>query len=202
MIVDKLIGLILNSIDTELGLDSEKREQVEFGLKCLFTVVTSYSLIIVSSIVLRLFPGALLVAIAVGILRSFSGGAHASTSLHCAVIAVFYTNSLAFLSRILARNLTETWLFIAAALTAVLGVVLLLLYAPMDVPEKPINSPKRRFRLRLLSIVSLLIVIVLLLFVKGEHGYAMLLGLGWQLFSLTPCGERFAKLLDRGLRRL
>ncbi|HHV44934.1 MAG TPA: accessory gene regulator B family protein [Firmicutes bacterium] len=94
--MDKLAHWIVENIDREFQLDADKREQVEFGLKCLLTLLLSYTLIIVSSWVLGLFPGALIVAGALGLLRSFSGGAHASTSLRCAVIAIMYTNSLAY----------------------------------------------------------------------------------------------------------
>ena len=196
--MDKLAHWIVENIDREFQLDADKREQVEFGLKCLLTLLLSYTLIIVSSWVLGLFPGALIVAGALGLLRSFSGGAHASTSLRCAVIAIMYTNSLAYLAQVLSR-LEPLWLHIFVVGVAGVGLGLLLKFAPVDVPEKPITDPMHRKRLQWLSVVSFLVAILISLAVESQYSYAILLGLCWQLLSLTPAGELLARLLDQGL---
>ena len=72
--------------------------------------------------------------------------------------------------------------------------------APIDSPNKPIRSPEKRGRMRRGSFLVLAAAFLFAFFFLIRNsgcGYALLLAVLWQAFTLTPPGIAFIGLVDR-----
>lgn len=124
----------------------EKAEQIKYGLYVFITDTLKLCAILLTATALGQFKFALLASIVFSITKSNWGGVHAKTQLGCVITHftfIFGTVYIAQAVRIMYLNIV---------LFAVAGV-LIFLYAPADLPSKPIISLKRKKELRIRSAV-------------------------------------------------
>jgi accessory gene regulator B len=186
---DKISGYLAR----ELNLTEAQAEVVQYGLLSLAATLVNLTVIVIISALLGVLREALVTSCAMMAFRKVSGGAHCTTLHGCVitgtvviVIISLATGSLApWLGGSLPLLMTPPLLMLAAAW----------LYAPADVPQKPISSPVQRSILRALSLLFILIWAGAGLYLWSKQ-YSVLvyyysganLGLLWQALALTPAG--------------
>jgi accessory gene regulator B len=83
--------------------------------------------------------------------------------------------------------------------------------APVDSPNKPIKTDKKKRRMRrgsfiTLSVYFVLSILFLLLSLKyhnrGSLGISLLFGIIWQIFTLTKFGFYFLKKIDFSVNKI
>lgn len=172
----------------ELNYPEEKRDIISYSLDTLFLFFTGYITILLIGWFMGI-PGAVLCTLLSGdILRKFSGGFHLSTPYRClALTTVMY--------------ITVSWLSVHAyaiwGAESVYRFVLFILcfacfiivrkYAPVDNPAKPIVSVIFRKKLRMASIL-VVIILSFLVVVFNDRFIASSItgGLIVQSFTLLP----------------
>jgi accessory gene regulator B len=176
---------------------------------CLYLIKT-YGHILISLFVILLISFMLNVATWTGIiiitsmiLRAFSGGAHSKSKITCTLISLVYpigcglliNNFIPFSSGIVIT---------ISLIMFILGLFVLITYAPADTPQKPIISLEFKRQLKKKSIVFLTVMelaLIILYGIKFEYfyqvGLSILCGLTWQLFTITPVGYYSLRLLDK-----
>jgi accessory gene regulator B len=188
-------------LGNRLGLTSEEEELALFGLQTLIYPIISFLLVMITGHIFGCLWHSFIVFAAMFLLRVFSGGAHCSSPLTCSIIGTVVVVFLGKLGALTAPLFNSANLSLLVVFGAVLCLLINWRLAPVDSPAKPINDFNHRKKLRLLSMLTVLVITafqLLLLFYKPILSIvlAVSLGLWWQTFTLTKAGHRFAILAD------
>ncbi|MDA8233439.1 MAG: accessory gene regulator B family protein [Clostridia bacterium] len=187
----------------ELGYDDDKREVLQYSMTILSTTILGFLAIGLVGALVGVAGLALTAGLSAGILRAYSGGAHATSPIRCNVVGVIIFIGIGLVAKYLNGWVEPLWLVIPIAL---LGFGSIYLYAPAEAPGKPIQSMLKRATFRRISFS-------LMGFWTGIAGFlavnsmaldgflvASALGICWQSISLTPAGHGLIGFLDKGLQ--
>ena len=204
---DKLTVRLSQVLAQESGQD---QEVLLYSLTLLKSSLMGYGLLFLVSFIFGVWQYALVAAVTASLFRVFSGGAHASTPRNCSIIGLTLFTIFGLIADSIPPIVDRMFLTGPILVLVVLGFVVFYLYVPADTPGKPINSYAQKKYLRGISF-SLLVVWSGAVFygVRTFVGYpldnyvvATLLGLSWQVFTLTPLGYSFNESLDTFLKFL
>ena len=140
-----------------------------YGLEVLISTAFSFLTILVIGLLFSaLFEAVFFLSVLV-VLRRFTGGYHAKTYIGCNLsCSLLFITSL-FLNRVLSFNL------VALIIIHFLGLIIILLIAPVENINKPLSLSKRRVNKKRAVIACLaLSMITILLFVIGSKFYSIL----------------------------
>lgn len=133
---------------------------------------------------------ALTAAITASLIKIFSGGIHATCFRNCSLTAVTVFAGIGLVANYLGSELGESLLILLWGILLI-GSLLIYLYAPAGIKEKPIKSVQKRSKFKIYSFIVFLSFLVLyyILYFNGINKsliLAGLLGISWQLFGITP----------------
>ena len=204
--MERLARKLASNISRSLDYDDEKERVIAYGLIAMIQVAVTVILVFAIGLIVGAPVEALIICFSVSILRKYSGGAHAGTIEECTSISVIYCVAFALMSRRLLLPVLNTY----SMLTIVI-IVYLLSYtaifklAPVDSPNKPIKTDKKKRRMRKGSLITLSVYFVLsILFlllsfkynITNSFGISLIFGIAWQIFTLTKLGFLFLNRVD------
>lgn len=193
---EKAVHIISDYLARELGMAERDRDRVRFGLEMLISTLISLTSSLVLAMVLGLLKPVIFVLISGAVLKMLAGGVHFNTVWECAFTTSIFTNFLAFLASRSGGVIYSNWqvYFVISALYILLS---LLIWAPSDVPQKPITE---RREIRLFKITSIIVAMVilgisyLLIYLFDTRfiiiSAALILGLIFQAFAINPLAYR------------
>lgn len=210
--MEKLARKLAADVSLALGYDAEKEAVVAYGLIAIIQITITTLLILIFGILIGAPVEAMILCFSVSIFRKYSGGAHARTAEICTCFSVFYCVAMAVVSKKLLAGICPPVLLGPAVILVYLCAFLIVgRVAPVDSPNKPIRTEKKRKRMRKYSFVILsayLTVSIVFLIFSGRSeilrswAISLLLGVAWQTFTLTYSGSQFiAKMNGIFLRR-
>lgn len=204
--MEKLARKLACNISSALGYDDEKEAVVAYGLIAIIQVSITVLMILIFGILVGAPAEAMIICFSVSILRNFSGGVHAKTAEICTCFSTAYCTVTAVISK---KLLTEIYnpVIMAVGLIVIFGLSFLIVYkfAPVDSPNKPIRTEKKKKRMRrgsfiILSAYFAISVILLVLSYRNEifksYGIGLLFGVSWQIFTLTYLGSLFIEKMN------
>jgi accessory gene regulator B len=154
------------------------------------------------ALLLGVFPGTLACLITVALFRHTAGGAHSNSPWRCAVVTIAVFPLMALLAAHLSP-LKQLYVDILIALSTITGFITISLLAPVDSPSAPIISPARRKKLKILSLlVMMLVTITLIILRQSTWVYAkeitlcLTFSVLWVSFILSKPGHRVMALID------
>lgn len=151
--MEKLAEKIKNAIcKNNPGLTLEQGATIKFGLECILNETSKIAIYLVIFSALSL-TGYFLIAVAFfGISRIFAGGYHADTYLRCFLLTLF------ILSLGIITGSQFGLPFAARIFLELVSIIIALVFAPVDHPNKPIISVERRKRFKYLSVAVFIIL--------------------------------------------
>ncbi len=187
---------------SELDLTPDQEAIAVYGLQTLLYPAMGFLCFCLAGWLLGCLAATVAVVLAAFLLRLFAHGAHSRSPLTCALTGLIMVPALGKAAVLAAPLFTgaELSLLVTLGFLMVIGAVWRL--APADDPAKPVTSDEERRRLRLYSLLVVLLMAAgqLGLLLTGRQAYPVVLaisfGLWWQAFTLTGTGHRFAVLLD------
>jgi accessory gene regulator B len=206
-LAEKIAIRIGNNAKLFLKVDEDQEQVIVYGAINLFQVIFAFLWVIIAGVFFGVLYEAVLFTVTVGILRKYSGGAHASSPSRCIIIGTI----LAVLAGIIINNV----LYIANNYIVLLISVVFMIFsfmivaknAPVDSIKKPINNieMRKQFRKKSIIVLSIYSIIIMILFILNkkylELHYIKLmeiisLGVLWQTITLTKNGIRFLNKVD------
>jgi len=131
-----------------------------YGCQIIIGGINKFLLLITLGILLNILPYLILTTISFVSLRIWSGGLHFDSYSKCAYISLLSFTIMALLAKYIYISTIPTILIFLIVL------ILILLYAPVEHPNRPIkNNEKVKFKL--ISIFSLLILLLVILCVNN-----------------------------------
>jgi accessory gene regulator B len=197
----KLTNRLTGYLEKELNLTRDQVQVINYGLLSLAATGLNLLVLLILGALLGVVRESLFIALVVMALRKTSGGAHSDTLPACIATGTTALTACALITRFYGAALSSSPLFLAAAPAAALLAVCL--YAPADVPQKPIKSPKQRRILRFLSFLFIAVwtLLGIYLWLGGKpwlYYYAGgNLGILWQTLMLTPAGYHLMRQTGR-----
>jgi accessory gene regulator B len=193
--MEKLAQIIANKISSELSFDEEKKEVITYGLIAIIQGIITIFLISVIGIIFGTLIEALLICLSVSLLRKYSGGAHASSIEICTALSVVYCTVFSILCKYILVSLLSTNILIVILIT-VFFISFFAIYklAPVDSPNKPIKTEKKKARMRkgsyfILTVYLIISFAFLLLGLRynnfNSYFLSIIFGISWQVFTLT-----------------
>jgi len=185
------------------GQDTEKEDILTYSLEILIINTINITL----TIFLGFFTGVLkstIACLAVAFLfRHTAGGAHCASALRCAVVTVLLFPSISLFSQFLSKILSTCYLSSINAVVISISAWFFAYLAPAANENAPVISPKRRTKLKLISIAVYITVSTVTLFLY-KHGYielctytSIVLCILWCVFIMTGPGKILFGYIDK-----
>ncbi|MGI5840128.1 MAG: accessory gene regulator ArgB-like protein [bacterium] len=203
----KYARLAANYIDLKVHLSQEKKEIITYSLDILSSSAVNifFSLLIASLFGVVVYTA--LIMLVSAFMRYFSGGAHCTTSGRCIMAGALTTPLLGLIASRISISLidcSKQTLLIVCMVIFAFAYFSILLWAPADTPGKPISTKLEKTLLRRVSLfcTTLLAVICSLIIFLPSLSFLLLflapilIGVGWQSFSLSPLGYMVVHSLD------
>ncbi len=125
----------------------EKAEKIEYGLYMGISDISKVIALLIVSIPLNIFLLVFTAILSAGLLRLFLGGIHSKTQIGCLISYFLSIYGSVYLSYIIPMKINIIIFIIVYTLTY--------LYAPADLPSKPIVSNNHKRKLRLYGFITL-----------------------------------------------
>jgi accessory gene regulator B len=155
------------------------------------------------SLVLGVLLPTLIITVTFASLRMLAGGYHMDTYGKC----IFVSLGLFIVSSLVANYTYANWqgvhIILLILVTFILGLYVLIRYAPKDTPNKPITSPDEIRKFKRLSIMYLFVwgAVVSGLAFLALYLYVLSLcfGILLELFAISPTGHKFFDAVKKGM---
>lgn len=154
-----------------------------YGFELLLSSLFSTCLIIVSGLIIHKILETIAFLVVFIVLRSYSGGYHASKYFVCTIVTLCVYASVMAASSLLAVN------YLAFVILCILGIVPLSIWAPIENPNKEISQKRKRIY-KVISIVLFLSFVlfgVLILPHFSETGCTVFYTLCADIILMLPC---------------
>lgn len=192
---------------TVLKVDEEKEKIIVYGAIGLIQILWSILWTTLIGMIFGVVYEALLFSIIVGMLKRYSGGAHASSPGRCIVIGVAAATASGLLIQLLTNREAVGLIIMLGILCFSTSFFVIAKKAPVDSSSKPIRSTRMRQRLNHTSKVILICYIISMLCmlflykVFSKECYLSIyicIGFGtlWQSVTLTKCGIKILNKVD------
>jgi len=189
-------------IARELDLPAERQEVIEYGALGLLSQSLSIFLLLLCAYILNMVKEVLILVFCSAILRNYSGGAHCSSPLRCALLSVIAVPLLVVISKFI-YGLGPVIYIITIILISLISICIYYIYSPVDSPSKPIRNKDKikrlKFRSVVLSLFFLGLSMFLLLINHGQTSVLITLGVFYQAFTLTMFGHLYVGFFDKTL---
>lgn len=209
--IEMFSKFIASNISKNLSVDNEQEEVIAYGAFALIQTMISILSVAVFGIIFDVLLESLLISFSAATLRKFSGGAHATAPMSCALIGMFVFGVQALFVKhfIINFSLTHLLLIMIAAFTFVFYIMFK--YSPVGSANKPLKKEAVRRRLKRQSIsyvIFLLLVNVVLtaIYIKTKNicfvsaASCITAGIVWQSVTLVSLGHLIIETLDKALR--
>ena len=151
--------MLLNSLSEKIAdflfADSNDYplEVYVYGIKLLISSIIGMCVISAIGLFTGYFPQAMIYIVTLSLIKSFAGGYHANTYLKCNTIFVISFLFSIFMYRVLIK-MSESGIFITIGLIFVVTLLTLILFSPVQHPNKKIE-PCDRKKYKIISIIML-----------------------------------------------
>jgi accessory gene regulator B len=183
---DELFNKISNWVTDQIyatipGVGPEKREIIEYGAYMVISEISKIVLLLVIGAFLGLFAYAAASILIFGLLRMTLGGVHARTQWGCII-----SYSCIVYGPIVLALYTNPNKFVLEGIVIPLAFVIAYLYAPADLPVKPVVSKRQRRRLRVTGFLLLAVLFTAAQFTDPEWFKLIMFMVFIQNLMMTP----------------
>ncbi|MDD3653685.1 MAG: accessory gene regulator B family protein [Desulfotomaculaceae bacterium] len=198
-----------NYLTDKARLSPEKEIVLTYVIEVLVINLFNVFISLMVGMLLGVFPGTVAGLFTMALFRHTAGGAHSNSPLRCGVITIAVFPLIALLAEFLS-TIKQPYVDILSFLAVLTGVVAILLLAPVDSPAAPIISPSRKKKLKILSLIFMLLLAVILI-AQRQSSWAfarqiqlsIVFSIIWASFLLSKQGHQMFLLIDKmHLRKL
>lgn len=206
--VEKLSNIIASKISAKLSIDSDHEEVLAYGAFALIQTILSILVIIIFGAVFDVLIEALVISFSAALLRKFSGGAHATSPMRCALSGMVIFGGLSLILKYFVINVEFLYLIVAMIVAFAFVYYIMFKYSPVGSVNKPLKNEKTRKCLKIKSIkfVSCLVivnVILIITYLKTKNTVLLSIaicistGVMWQSITMVSLGHLIIDLLDK-----
>lgn len=171
----------------------KNRYEYYFTLQSIYNIIAELIIIMLIGILTGTFLSIMVVALSLAVLRRSAGGYHVDSLSACTVVTVGQFTVISLIVHYTIKAWSTSTIVSIVAAVFILGIPLLIIYAPKDMPQAPITRSYNIKRLKIRSIIILMVWAAAMVFaaIYDLHEYALAssFGIALELFSVTPAGK-------------
>lgn len=178
---EKFLNSSINILQKQYNYDNDTLDRVKYGLEVIYINVTKISVILLTSLLFKIFKETLLLILFVNFIRMFAYGLHAKKSWHCYVSSIlcFVLLPLYFINTKID--------ILQKIIISILVLISIIFFAPSDTEKRPLINAKHRKKLKYNSILVASIYIILIFIIKDQYfSNLILLSLIIQSMLINP----------------
>lgn len=168
--------------------DDDKLAEIRYGLEGIYLSFTKLIVISIITILLNLFFEMIIMMIVFNILRATGFGIHAKKSIDC-----WISSTLIFIL----FPLLSKWIILPIWLHIVISIIFLIMiaiYAPSDTVKHPLIYKKKRIILKIVTVISTLILIIISFFTNPIISNLILFGILTEIIVIHPITYKICDL--------
>lgn len=211
--IEKISKKIAGQIALKLEMDQDHEAVLAYGAFAILETVWAILLVSAFGVLLDVWAEALIISFTTAMLRKYSGGAHATSPNRCALIGTLAACGLAVMINRINAYVDDGVLLVLGSIGFMLVYYVMVRYAPIDTPQKPIKREETRKRLKRKSMYTIHLFLGFTFLLIGGYlktgnenllNYAIAVGVGlvWQGMTLTPMGRFIIHQLDMILQKM
>lgn len=191
--IDKLCGFLTQKIrDENPEIDEDRAEIINYGIQLIIGEIPKIFIMISIAFLFGIGKEALISFLLIFPYRRFSGGFHLKTHIGCIICTTLMYCGDALLAMYF--PLVGIAKYIAIASIWIFGMLMCYKYAPADTENLPILTKKERKQKKILSYISLTIMLVVSLLVQDKLISSIIVyGMFIQTISITRIAYRITK---------
>lgn len=153
----KILSSFENWLKKSGNYNNVKIEEIIYGVEAIYVLVTRTILFLIINIFLGTLKEFFLFLFFYSIIRSFSYGFHAKSSFVCIILSSFGFVLIPYLSKFVVFSLEFKIFFL------IISLISFILWSPADTENKPIVSKALRLKLKIASIIVLLLYSIIII---------------------------------------
>lgn len=157
---DLFVNNSFNFINHHKKLDHYNQVKIKYGLEVMYHVVTKTFVIFLLSFIFNITFYTFCIFIFYSILRAYTHGIHSNNNLICWAVSLTTYVLCSFMAKYLAFN------YFSIITLSFISLISFILWSPSDTPGRPLINSKVRRKLKIKSIITLLLEIMLLTLFK------------------------------------
>lgn len=153
----KILSSFENWLKKSGNYNNVKIEEIIYGVEAIYVLITRTILFLIINIFLGTLKEFFLFLFFYSIIRSFSYGFHAKSSFVCIILSSFGFVLVPYLSKFVVFSLEFKIFFL------IISLISFILWSPADTENKPIVSKALRLKLKIASIIVLLLYSIIII---------------------------------------
>ena len=206
------IEKIALNLSTRLGNKLDKGEEekaiLNYGLFIIMHTFIGIIITLLVGLITGMLIEILLITITSALFKRYTGGVHASTPEICLIIGVILSLILSILCRFIVINIDINKIVFAGMIIIAFSYYMIYYNCPVSSKNKPLKNEKTRKKLKkkafiLLNIYTILLIMLYLIYyilkisIVKSIITSFILGIFFQMSSLTNIGSKTINLLDK-----
>lgn len=184
-----VLNNLINNISKYKDYNNTKLKEIKYGLEILYLTITKFIVISIITILLGIFKEYVLLFFLYGILRISGFGLHAKTTKNCYIISIITYILFPFLIKYMPYN------DLGAIILSCISFFTILLFSPADTEKRPLINKKKRTILKLITLFSTIVYIILIFIIKSQYYKKILLfSLTLESLAINPISYKFLGL--------
>lgn len=182
------INSSFNFINKHQELDHYNEVKIKYGLEVMYSFITKTIAILVMSLIFGFIFENIFVLICYGLLRTFAHGMHARSNKNC---------WLSTMTTYLLTGLFCKYVHLSKSIlifTSLLTLLVVVIFAPSDTIYRPIRNKAKRIRLKIFSIISVLLLSTLLLYSNFSYKNSIVVAFILCVIAINPITYKIFKM--------
>lgn len=185
---DRIKNYIFNLFSKTKEFSNRELLLLRYGIDCLYIFLNKNLILLIIGLALGITKELYTFILFYGLLRSFSGGFHLNSSSLCTL----YTILILLMFVYICINININYLIKTAIF--IFSVIIFILYSPSDTKKKPIVCNKKKYRLKITSIIILVIYYLISLQKNSYISNCLSLIMILQVTNIIPITYKIFKL--------
>ncbi|MDD4705841.1 MAG: accessory gene regulator B family protein [Bacilli bacterium] len=177
---NKIINKLIHLIKKENKYDDIKLQEIKYGINTLYIIISRSLFYLFLSVILGIFDEFIIFFVFYVIIRSFSFGFHAKSSIGCFIVSSIAFIGFPLIANLFISNITMKIIF------SIYFLLIFLLFSPADTPKRPLVNKTKRNKLKLYSLITIVIYIIGIFTLNNLISNIIILVLLYQSFLISP----------------
>lgn len=176
----KFLTLIIDKIKKNNEYNNTEILEIKYGLEIVYVIITRTVIFLLINILLGTFIEFIIFYIIYAIIRSFSFGLHAKSSVACFFVSSIAFIGIPYISSVISFNI------VLKILLSIYFYIIFLIFSPADTPKKPLVNKYKRKKLKYYSLITVTFYIIGLFTLNDLISNIIILVLIYQSILISP----------------
>ncbi|CDM70373.1 putative accessory gene regulator protein [Clostridium bornimense] len=179
---------IISFFKKKIDLNKSSLEKLSLGVLVLLINIFKIAFVLIVSLPLGILKETIVLVLFFGVLRFFSLGIHAKSSIGCTIMTLFIYIFSSYLSHNYPLSISIVMIL------SLISLIIIFVYSPADTYNRPLTDSKKRKKLKIQSLILSILYLLLSIIVNNLIFYNLIMYcLLFQSISIHPITYKIFK---------